>query len=503
MTSKKDSAIDGQNSVTLKLEERKVNDKNLWGDDLLKRKDIAKWLTNLISSEQQPLTISLHGEWGTGKTFLLKRWQMTLVKNGYQAIYFNAWEDDFSNDPLLSILGQLAEHLDQGLFKEVLKNVKKSALPLIASNASSLITQHTGLTTKFKRFLPSKSDLLKDYVLQHNTKTQLKQNLEDLAAKVRCDKGHPLVFIIDELDRCRPTFAIELLERVKHIFNISNIVFVFGLNRDELRKSLESVYGNIKSDVYLRRFFDFEFRLPEADSQGFTLDLMDRFQIDKAFHDLMLATGNPVHKYDLDNYRRIFPKLWDALGLSLRDIDYCIRLLALVARSIREHVFTHPYLLAILIGLKFKRVELYSALIEGNFRTNEVMDYIYDEIGERALDEALSRDLFRMEGFLYCADKMNIYSEKSGEKALSELTRVLNGQTEEPFKIISQRVQNAGSWALEIMITAIHDGRIIGITRGVFSNLAPLVDAYQMESGRPANAHSSLQPLNVPHPTPL
>ena len=54
------------------------------------------------------------------------------------------------------------------------------------------------------------------------------------------DTGQPLVFIIDELDRCRPTFAIELLERVKHIFDVPNIVFVFGINRSELVKALDS-----------------------------------------------------------------------------------------------------------------------------------------------------------------------------------------------------------------------------------------------------------------------
>ena len=70
-----------------------------------------------------------------------------------------------------------------------------------------------------------------------------------------------MVFIIDELDRCRPTFAIELLERVKHIFDVPNIVFVFGINREELTKSLRSVYGEIEAEEYLRRFFDMELRL--------------------------------------------------------------------------------------------------------------------------------------------------------------------------------------------------------------------------------------------------
>ena len=78
----------------------------------------------------------------------------------------------------------------------------------------------------------------------------------------------PLVFIIDELDRCRPTFSIELLERVKHIFDIPGIVFVFGINRDELCHSIKSVYGEIESGIYLRRFFDVSLSLPDASTDS-------------------------------------------------------------------------------------------------------------------------------------------------------------------------------------------------------------------------------------------
>ena len=95
---------------------------------------------------------------------------------------------------------------------------------------------------------------LADYLEKRAAKEELKQHLANLATEGRGDTDQPLLFIIDELDRCRPTFAIELLERVKHIFDVPNIAFVFGINRDELVKSLESVYGGIDAGTYLRRF---------------------------------------------------------------------------------------------------------------------------------------------------------------------------------------------------------------------------------------------------------
>ena len=484
MAAEQNPAIDAQKSVPLKIEEPQADAENPWGDDLLGRQGIATRLTNLIATQQPPLTISLHGQWGTGKTFLLKRWQKALIRNNYQAIYFNAWEDDFSDDPLLAIIGQLADYFSEGKIKESLRKAIQSIIPLLLGNASSLLNRFTGLTTEFEHNSPTKGDLLKEYRHQRTTKDQLKENLKRLAAEVHNDGKHPLIFIIDELDRCRPTFAIELLERVKHIFDVPNMVFVFGLNHDELCNSLASVYGNIETDVYLRRFFDFEFNLPESDSHAFALHLIDRFRIGDAFKQLGHVSGSRVHMADYDNFRRLFPKLWNAWSLSLRDIRYGIQLLALLTNNIPAGMFTHPYLLALLIGMKFKDANLYPALIKGNFRANEIMDDIYDDIGQASLDEDLFRNLCRMEGFLYCADSTNSYSEPSGEKALGELTRVSQGETDVPFKIISRRAQTAEKWPLGLMMQAIRDGRSLGITRKVFSNLAALIDMYQGELRR-------------------
>lgn len=67
------------------------------------------------------------------------------------------------------------------------------------------------------------------------------------------------MFFIDELDRCRPTFAIELLERIKHLFDIQNIVFVLSIDKEQLEASTAAAYGSaINAPEYLRRFIDLE-----------------------------------------------------------------------------------------------------------------------------------------------------------------------------------------------------------------------------------------------------
>ena len=72
--------------------------------------------------------------------------------------------------------------------------------------------------------------------------------------------------MIDELDRCRPSYAIELLESAKHIFSVDGVVFALSTNRQQLEASIKGVYGDSFSATdYLERFFDISFRLPSVD----------------------------------------------------------------------------------------------------------------------------------------------------------------------------------------------------------------------------------------------
>ena len=98
----------------LKVDEPKVNAENPWGDDVLDRERIARRLSDIVRGQEAPFVISLDGRWGTGKTFLLRRWQQDLENDGWQAIYYNAWEDDFNDDPLLAIVRAALGALQRG-----------------------------------------------------------------------------------------------------------------------------------------------------------------------------------------------------------------------------------------------------------------------------------------------------------------------------------------------------------------------------------------------------
>ena len=367
MTQETESAETRPEPPPLKVPEPEVNPQDPWGDDRLERKEVADRLTSIVRDQEQPFVITVDGGWGTGKTFLLRRWQQDLQNQKFQAIYFNAWRDDFSKDPLLAIIGQLSEHFDDGMLKKAAFAVADAALGILTKHLTGTAIHVDDLTAK---------TLLDDYRAQQETRTKVREQLTSLAAAVHDDTGQPLVFIIDELDRCRPTFAIELLERVKHIFDVPNIVFVFGINRAELVKALESVYGEIDAGVYLRRFFDMEFVLSEADPENFCLALFDKFQLQTFFASMTAYAKNRVHSDDFQTVARHTPIFFRDMGLSLRDIDHSIRVIALLGRSIAPRYYMHPFILIALVVLKIDDPHLYRRFVQRECRPKEVINYI-------------------------------------------------------------------------------------------------------------------------------
>ena len=465
--------VEDRSLPVLKLKEPEVDPQDPWRDDIVGRKELSDRLTRLVSPQVGPLVISLHGGWGTGKTFFLKRWQASMERHEFSAIYLNAWEDDFCDDPLLALLGQLSEYFKGSTFHELVGKATASALPLIKANIQSLILKHTGLTLEIEE---SKRDFLGDYLKQRDTKDELKGNLTELAETISNETNHSLIFIIDELDRCRPTYAIELLERIKHIFDIPNVVFVLGLNRDELTKSLISLYGNIDADVYLRRFFDLEFRLRETSPEVFTSHLLNEFRLETAFQDLTSKYRQDVHVFDYENYARVVPKLWNAIGMSLRDIDHGVRLLALTASTVPGGGYTVPHLLSVLLVLKFKNPSLFLSLSSGEVNALEVIEYIDNELATRALDNELSEFLYRSEGFLYCCDEDYATSAGKGEKAYQELT---DPAMVVPHATLSERAQRADQYGKHTIAIAIRDGQSLGLSSQVFERIVCFIDLCQ------------------------
>lgn len=353
-----DGGREDTRSARLFRDEPAVKTNRPWDDDKLERQVAANTLANLVKNQKGPFVVSLDGKWGTGKTFFLKRWKQQLENDGIRCVYFNAWRDDFFEDPLVPFLAEIMRTTqDFG----IRRRVSESFRDLAYRNVQSLTSRYTGVN------LPELGDdIVRTYDCQTKTRSRLREALIDL---VKSLQSKPLVVIIDELDRCRPDFAIATLERTKHILSIPGLVFVYGINRRELCKSVASLYGNINADVYVRRFFDIVFPLPAVNSHEYCTYLTEQYEIP--------TNVNASGSRDGTSLVTEVPAILSTLdGLSLRDIEQCIRIVAFVASNLEQGNYPLDYQTIVAVAvIRLMNNDLYQRFARGEHVAGQMIDY--------------------------------------------------------------------------------------------------------------------------------
>lgn len=309
----------------------KINENNIFENDTLSREDTIKDLSKIIISNTEPFVFSINASWGSGKTTFVKMWQMYLKKqHNVNSIYFSAWEDDFSKEPLISILGELNTYFKNAfpinsIKRSKLKDMLNKSGKVVAKVTPAVIKGATGglldLDAGYEAGISALSEgvakeLIEKYSEEKNVLREFKQSIENVLKEN--DKDKPFIIFIDELDRCRPLYSIELLERIKHVFGINNLTFVLSMDKKQLSESIKSQYGNIDTDNYLRRFIDLEYNLVNSDINKFCDSLYSKFELKK-----ILKLKDIEEFRDNDNFFHltIFKKLSTLLYLSLRQIE--------------------------------------------------------------------------------------------------------------------------------------------------------------------------------------
>ncbi|MBT1266850.1 P-loop NTPase fold protein [Pseudomonas sp. VS38] len=262
-----------------------AGEQDVWADDFMGRKPSCDFLTKYLSANEHVKVLNVNSPWGSGKTFFLERWKAELSKK-HVCVLFNAWETDYSAEPLLALVTcieqQTKDKLDITATEagrravDVSAGILKKAMPLIAKG---LVRKYVGVDLdeligegSGDDAADSASDLVTSLIKdQAKTTRQVEdfkaavvERLTSAAANNGLEK--PAFIFIDELDRCRPTYAIELLERIKHFFELDGCRFIIASDSKQLAHSIRAVYGQgFSSEQYLNRFFDAEFNLDNSD----------------------------------------------------------------------------------------------------------------------------------------------------------------------------------------------------------------------------------------------
>ena len=248
-------------------------------------------LTQIVSQYNKGCVLAINGEWGTGKTTFVNMWQKYLIKEKFNALYFNVWENDFISDPLIGFIGEFKElnpthKLDTELNK-VTNAASKIVLSMLPALVEAIAKQYIGdnAVNVIKGCAQGVTDVLskefQDYEDQKNSIKEFREALQNFISQCKSDK--PLIFFVDELDRCNPAYAVKVLERIKHLFSIPNIVFVLSIDKKQLCNAIKGYYGSESLDAenYLKRFIDIEYNLPEPNYEDFCNYLYIRFGINK------------------------------------------------------------------------------------------------------------------------------------------------------------------------------------------------------------------------------
>lgn len=244
------------------------------GRDEFKRERVAERVIKLLTSDVDISPMIIDGDWGTGKTEfcckLVNKFKKEKVD--YKILYVDAFQADHADSPLMTILAEVAsvvpESKKQGFFEKALPVARFGVKTALKAGVSHILRENAddlaeGMDSYIQDAANSAIDASVMALLKDHEKA--KENLQALQALLaKLAEEHPIVIFIDELDRCRPDFAVQMLEVIKHTFDVRGVQFVLVTNTVQLRAAINHAYGfNVDAQRYLDKFIKFSFKLPQ------------------------------------------------------------------------------------------------------------------------------------------------------------------------------------------------------------------------------------------------
>jgi len=240
--------------------------------DEFSRKPIAEKVISLLQSDIDVSPMVIDGGWGTGKTeFCHKLINLMRVNETHHLIYIDAFKADHADEPLMTVLAEVIKVLPDEDSKQ---SFMKKALPALrygfkasakAAVSHVLKQDFADVADDFDKAIQKTADKAIDATVESVLKEHVKaeQNLKSLQtalAEIAAEK--PIILFVDELDRCRPNFAVDMLEIIKHAFDVEGVSFVLITNTQQLKASVNHCYGHaVDAQRYLDKFVKFRFEL--------------------------------------------------------------------------------------------------------------------------------------------------------------------------------------------------------------------------------------------------
>ena len=412
-----------------------------YNEDVIGRNADIFRFTEILNSVEDGCAIALDGNWGSGKTFFVKQVKMVLdahnsfvtrekdknteeivaVRTRYYrdkifelqpqvCVYYDAWENDNDEDPVMSLVYAILKGVNTDFSFKNRDYIKAGASIMEFFSGRNWGQLIEGLKAS------SPLDALKE---QRDVEELVGEFLEALLP----EKGNRLVIFIDELDRCKPSYAVRLLERIKHYFSHDNITFVFSVNTNELQHTIKKHYGeNFDGSRYLDRFFDLRVTLPPPNLKNYYQAL--NFNDSTYTFDYMCSAVIKTYHFEL----REIAKFLRLVKIAAYEPTHGNRRFPFAEGKALE--FCLHCVVPVMIGLRVQNAKRYIDFIEGKDYTPliEIAVQAKDILG---FSELLNRDETFDESdagktLVTLEDKLRIVYEAIFVTAYTETSRFYN-----------------------------------------------------------------------------
>ncbi len=432
---------------TLCANTREYIGSSAFADDKLNRKPLAVQLTGYLERLNDGAVLAIDAPWGEGKTWFGRNWAKYLEDEAYKVIYIDTFEQDYVEDPFMLITSEILNLMDDDTeLEENLKKgsleVGKALLPLagkvLVNMGGRILLGSSDVSAELGEALEAgttsaadiTSELIKDSLESYSNDKIVMQEFKTHLSEYAQHQEKPIVIFIDELDRCKPDFAVKLVERIKHFFDVPNIIFVLLLNRDQLEKAVKGVYGSeTNASAYLGKFVNFFFLLPKVIQTDHNSELRLKQFIDSTMKKYKFRRENE-HDSFVNHLKFWAPRL----DLSLRDIE----------KSVALYAFAYPvdalsYILTYLIVLKVKHPEHFSLLLAGDIEAHKKAKSKIEQLQREAEENGNSQHLLAYY-FEWHEAYINGFTEL-GEHFGAQLQNVWHIDKKELFKILAKKIE--------------------------------------------------------------
>lgn len=341
-----------------------------------RRKSMAQSILNIHQRSDDPLVVAVDGQWGSGKTVFLRYLEALSKGQGFNVLYYDAFENDISEDAFASFASFLYGSIDDkdkvkaNKFAQSAAIIGTKAITNIGANALSAMTNGILKKEDFEEAVSNLKDSeriygnLESYIKSHSDRQKAKGDLKEILKECLgpnssiYSKG--TLIIIDEIDRCRPNFAIETIECIKHLFYSKGITFVIGADFKALNGLVYANNGSVDNPSnYMEKFYDIRMQLE--------IDGKSREANHRTLYDAILKNSNGADYRHLQvNVLRDVTKIFTDRRLSLR------RYISFLQSYNLSCIMSHNYdmdsceYIALITAIKFLDPETYLKILNGN-----------------------------------------------------------------------------------------------------------------------------------------